>query len=276
MGQKNLGLGAVLGCALLAHPVLAASPPVLAAENNFEINLDVMHTQYHENFPAPGGDDEAGWDPGFGVGASVLLPTQPGNPGALDYYASLAYNFNAGHIRYYGHTQLYQGNEPLDAADQAVFQRIEARLGAGFPILGGGESIPFIIGGYQAWNRNVDFTYGVGGGEFYHSGLFGAGWKFDQPIGSALVASLTGAFYGLAGGGNSNAYIDFGRGFGVTPEERVDLGLDDAIAGHFHMFSSAFWEHFNYSGTRPDAFGDYEPFNTTTQFGLNIGAAYSF
>lgn len=255
---------------------------IQAAETNLRISGGFMHTQYHENLQP--GDDESGYTPGLGVGASVLLPFTRNRPASPDFYAALDYDIDAGNILYAGHLQEEDGGAPLDATDHAVFQRIEARLGVGFPLENGIESIPFFAFGYQAWNRNDTSAETIDGGEFYHSGLFGLGWKLDVPVTPTIVLSGDGEFLALAGGGITNPEIgyglDFGRGFGVTPEERIELALDDQVAGHFHLFAKAFWEHFNYSGTHPEYYGDagyaYEPLSTTTQFGLNVGAAYSF
>ncbi|OYV37799.1 MAG: hypothetical protein B7Z81_05490, partial [Acidocella sp. 20-61-6] len=212
---------AACGAGLLlawASPAFAASPAVQAAETSVYLGAGVMHSQYHENLTP--GDDESGYTPGFSVGASVLLPMRPADLANPDFYAALNYDFNAGNITYAGHYQAIDGGAPLQATDRAVFNRIEVRLGIGVPLAGGGEAIPFIAGGYQAWNRNIDSPMTVNGGEFYHTGLFGAGMKFDQPLGRLLVASVTGEVFGLAGGGITNPQIgggqSFGRGFGVT------------------------------------------------------------
>jgi hypothetical protein len=234
-----------------------------------------MHTQYHENITP--GDDESGVTPGFGVSISALVPAHPGYASSVDIYSALLYDFDAGNIGYNGHYAL--SGAPVTATDRAVFNRLEARLGLGFPLMGGAESIPFLAAGYQAWNRNIDTNGAVGTDEFYHSGLFGVGYRLDVPIGAGLVASGTGEVFALAGGGISANTSNFSGSFGVTPEERVELGLNDAISGRFHLFATAFWEHFNYAGTRPQSYGDYviyEPFSTTTQFGANFGFGYSF
>ncbi len=272
----------LLGLALVPA-ARAASPAVQAAETSVYVDAGFDHTQYHENVnPISGGDDESGFMPGFGIGASALIPMHPGNAGSPDFYTSLNYDFNAGDIKYAGH---YQSGGAVDATDNAVQQRIEARIGVGFPLLGGGESIPFVAGGYQFWNRNINIQGQIGSDEFYRSGLVGAGWKFDQPIGRNFVVSVTPEFLGLVGGSISINDLPFGgRGFGVTPEERVELGLDDALGAHLHVFAKADWEHFNYSGTHPfyfifDGYNYgyvYEPFSTTTQFGMNVGVSYSF
>jgi hypothetical protein len=271
----SLGLSLGLSLALGTAPARAASPVVAAAETQVGIDGDFLHQQYHENLAV--GDDESGYMPGFGINIGALLPTYAGRLSAPDIYTNLGYEFNAGNINYAGH---YQSGQPVDLIDNAVMNRVEARLGVGLPLMSGDEIILFAAGGYQAWNRNINQKGGIGTDEFYHSGLFGGGLKLDMPIANTLVASATGELLGLAGGGITANGEDFGRGFGVTPEERVQLGLDEAVRPRIHVFAGAFWEHFNYSGTHPEYYGNegyiYEPFSTTTQFGANLGVGYSF
>jgi hypothetical protein len=271
MRLKALSVGMTLAACLAVRPAQAASPAVSAAETSINLSVGVMNTQYHENLTP--GDDESGTTPGFGVSIGALLPTHPGYAASVDIYSALIYNFDAGNIGYSGH-YLVSG-APLTATDHSVFNRVEARLGLGFPLIGGAESIPFLAAGYQAWNRTINGPGVTGTDEFYHSGLFGLGYKLDVPIGAGFVASGTGELLGLAGGGINGA--NWSGGFGVTPEERLELGLDDAAFGRFHLFVSAYWQHFNYSGTAPQSFYYvYEPFSTTTQFGANFGIGYSF
>ena len=274
MRFKALSVGLSLGACLAVQPAQGASPAVSAAETNVNLSVGLMSSQFHENVVP--GDDESGVIPGFGVGVSALFPTRPGVASSVDIYSALIYNFDAGNIGYSGH-YLVSG-APASATDHAVFNRVEARLGLGFPMVGGMESIPFLAGGYQTWNRNIEAPGTSGTDEFYHSGLFGLGYKLDVPIGAGFVASGTGELLGLAGGGISSA--NWSSTFGVTPEERVELGLDDAVFGRFHLFATAYWQHFNYSGTRPESFGYnyylYEPFSSTTQIGANFGIGYNF
>ncbi len=261
---------------LFAVPVTwAAVPLVQAVETSINIDASFMHQQYHENLH-PVGDVENGYMPGFGVNISSLLPVKPGY--SPDLYTYLGYDFNAGDIHYDGH--YIASGAPAVATDNAVFQRIEGRIGAGFPLQGGAEVIPFVMGGYQAWNRNVNQKGAIANDEFYHSGLFGLGVKLDVPVTPTVVISGTGEIIGLAGGGITAHGINFGRGFGVTPEERLELAVTDQFTPRWHATGSAYWEHFNYSGTHPEYYGDegyaYEPFSTTTQFGFTVGVGYSF
>lgn len=282
MRGKHLGVG-MLACTLLAAPAAqAAIPEVANADTTVSLTAGFLHTQYHENLSP--GDDESGYMPGFSVGASALVPIKPGwNP---DLYTALNYDFNAGGIDYNGH-YLFTG-KPASATDNAVFNRVEAKIGLGFQIPGiGMELIPFGAAGYQAWNRNINDKDEIGTDEFYHSFLLGGGIKLDVPVTPAVVASLTTEVLALVGGGIALNNLDVNQSFGPSAEERVMFGVDDALSGvlngRLHIIGSMFWEHFNYSGSQPgvvavgeDYYLVHEPLSTTTQFGANLGVAYSF
>jgi hypothetical protein len=257
-----------------ANSVTNLRQEVAAAETNVNISAAFMHTQYHENSQPDSGDDESGFTYGFGAGASALLI----NKGIFqtDLYTALNYDFSAGDINYGGHYLF--GNQPLSATDNAVFNRIEARIGLGFPLARGVEIIPFIAAGYQAWNRNINLKGQIGTDEFYSSGLIGGGVKLDVPLTTQIVASATGEVLAMVGGNVS--FNDFGisHGMGPSAEERIALGLDYTIRGPFHAFGTVYWQHFTYSGYKPglSTYYFYEPLSTTTQFGANLGLAYSF
>jgi hypothetical protein len=257
-----------------SHPITNLREEVAAAETNVNLSAAFMHFQYHENLTEGTGDDENGYSAGFGVGASALLVNDM--IFNTDLYAALNYDFSAGNLDYGGH-YLFTGL-PATATDRAVFNRIEARIGIGFPLNYGIEVIPFLAGGYQSWNRNDENKGTIGSDEFYSAGLAGAGIKLDVPLTPAIVASATGEVLGLVGADITNDNFGFSSGMGPSAEERITLGLDYVVQGPFHVFGTAYWEHFNYSGFKPKAstYYFYEPLSTTTQFGANVGVAYSF
>ncbi len=277
MFRVNLGV-AMFGMSLLAGvPVLAQQrnsslSEIAAAETNLYAGFGFQHDQYHENLSP--GDDENGFAPGFIVGASVLLPTAWPD---LNLYSALSYEFNAGNLNYGGHFLV--SGAPVSATDRAVFNRVEGRLGLGLPLAGGAlEAIPFLTGGYQSWNRNIDMPGSLGTDEFYNTGMAGAGLKLDIPLTASIVASGTAEMLGLFG-----ANIDFnsfgtGSGMGNSAQERISLGLDESLGGPLHVTANADWAHFNYAGSHASAAtgGLYEPLSTTTQLGVNLGLAYSF
>jgi hypothetical protein len=266
----TLGIALLAPAPSLAQNMRSSHAEIAAAETNLNISVGFMHTQYSEG-PL---DAESGYTPGFGVGASVLLPSAFPN---IDYYSALSYQFNAGNLTYNGH-YLVSGL-PLTASDHAVFNRLEARLGIGLPLADGAvEAIPYIAAGYQSWNRNDSNNGTISTDEFYSSGLAGGGLKLDIPITATVVASGSAELLGMFGAHVSSD--SFGNGFsmGTSAQERVSLGLDDALNGPLHLQASADWTHFNYAGSKPSVatYGLYEPLSTTTQFGVNLGIAYSF
>jgi hypothetical protein len=258
-----------------ALPAAAAVPEVAQAETTVRLDAGAMHTQYHENVTP--GDDENGFTPGFGVGASALLPLMRG--WSPDLYTALDYDFDAGNIHYGGH-YVFSG-APASATDNAVFNQLEAKIGLGYQFTGIGiELVPFIAAGYQAWNRNINNKGVIGTDEFYRSGLVGAGVRLDLPLTTALVASFDGESLALVGGSIALNNFNTNQSFGPTGSQRISLGLDDAFDGRFHFTGSLFWQHYTYSGSKPQVYDFiyllHEPLSTTTQFGANVGVAYSF
>jgi hypothetical protein len=290
--QNTYGGGAVASADGAADPYLAADAlgleqsEVRAAETNLSIGVGVMHTQYHENAEPGSGDDENGFSYGGTAGASLLAP------GFLvfhneDFYTALNFDLSAGNLNYGGH-YLVSGL-PVDATDRAVFLRIEGRFGIGFPLVDGMELIPFVAGGYQSWNRNIDLKGEIGTNEQYTAGLLGGGLKLDIPVTPRIVLTGTAEGLGLFAGNVAFNNVAQSHGLGGSAEERLSVGADYAVSSHFHVFGTADWEHFNYAGNKPtlstyypdcDGQGDacefYEPLSTTTQFGVNGGVAYSF
>jgi hypothetical protein len=274
MRVSRLGLGlAVAGC-LAAPATRAASPEVAAAETSLSISLGATGIDYKEDI-RPQTDKENGAVPGIGVAMSGLVPYGANT----DLYSYLGYSFSAGPIGYNGFTQpVYQ---KLNATDNAVFNRIEARLGVGVPLQSGAEVIPFIAGGYQAWNRNVDSKITIDGGEFYHAYLVGAGVKLDVPVNPQLIVSGTVEAFGMFGAHIENDGIGFSDGLGNAGEEKITLGADYAITPRWHTFADAYFEHFNYAGSKPDynvfpGFYVIEPISTTYQYGGDVGVGFSF
>jgi hypothetical protein len=260
--------------------VMSGHDAIIAAESTISFSAGFMHTQYHENAIPGTGDDESGLTPGLGAGISGLIP----NPILrADLYTALNYDFDAGSITYGGH-YLFT-NAPAILTDNAVFNRLELRLGVGLPLADDVELIPFVAGGYQAWNRNIDPKGAVGTDEFYRAGLMGGGLKLDVAATPSLVLSATTEALAVLGGGTRSNDLGLNFEFGPSGEERVELGADYAVTRPFHVFARLDWEHFNYSGSKLSAatldidgfgFKFYEPLSTTTQFGANLGVAYSF
>ena len=275
--MRGLRLGILVsGIALLAAaPAFAqqesnAHAAIAAAETNINLSVGFMHTGYSEG-PS---DSENGFTPGFRIGASVLLPSAFPN---IDLYSALFYQFNAGNLTYNGH-YLVSG-QTVTATDHAVFNNIRARFGLGLPLAGGAvEAIPYLTGGYQSWNRNIENKGIVGTDEFYSTGLVGGGLKLDIPLTATIVASGSAEALALVGAHISYNSLGIGADMGSSAQERVSLGLDDALSGPLHLQASADWTHFNYAGNKPSyaSYGYYEPLSNTTQVGVNLGLSYSF
>jgi hypothetical protein len=277
MRKSRFAMGLATAALLLVPAAQAASPEVEAAETQMSIGIGALHTQYHENLNP--GDDENGAAAGFGVAISGLIPFYPGRPTYPDIYTYLGYEFNAGDLQYGGHYQF--SGLPAQATDNAVFNRIEARIGVGVPLQGGAELIPFLAAGYQSWNRNINQKDVIGTDEFYHAGLFGGGLKLDVPVTPQLVLSATGEFLAVAEAGIDAHGIGVIGSLGAAGEARLTLGADFAITPRLHTFADVYLEHFNYAGSRPNynvlpGYYVYEPLSTTTQFGGMAGVGYSF
>lgn len=270
LGFLTCGISLLAMAPALAQVTTTQHAAIAAAETNLNISVGFMHTQYSEGPP----DSESGFTPGFTIGASLLQPSAWQN---VDYYAAFAYQFNAGNLSYNGH-YLYSG-APVTATDRAVFNRIQARMGLGFPIAGGAvEAIPYFTAGYQSWNRNVSVEGAIGTDEFYSSALVGGGLKLDIPITATIVASTGAELLGMVGNHITIDSLGIGFGMGNSMQERVSLGVDDAVYGPLHLQASANWTHFNYAGSKPSyaTYGYFEPLSNTTQVGVNLGVAYSF
>lgn len=227
----------------LATPSLAAGSSVAAAESYVALGAGFVHSAYSAHLS--GGDDAPGFTPALTISAAALFPADAG----YDYYTALSYRFSGG-----------GGN---------VFNFAEARLGGGIPLANGAEVMPYVAIGYQGWNRTR-----ASAGTYYASPVAGAGARFDLPVTNRLVVSMGAEFLALAGGTVSGE--NFAQTtMGITPEERVELGLDGAAYGPLHVFAQAWLSHFTYAGTQAPA-GASAPFSTTTQTGVNLGIGYSF
>ena len=259
---------------------LALHQEILAAETNLNISGAFMHTQYHENLLP--GDDENGYTGGFGVGASVLLPHLLVFPN-IDLYSALSYDFSAGNLDYGGH--YLASGLPVQATDHAVFNRIEGRFGLGFPLIGGLEVIPFIAAGYQSWNRNIENPGQIGTDEFYRAGLLGGGAEAGRAADPGLVVSASAEMLGADRGQCRASTMWISATASAVPARSVSgSGWTTPSTVRSTSSATANWEHFNYAGNKPTLSTYYapcrceyyEPLSTTTQFGVNLGVAYSF
>jgi hypothetical protein len=276
LGIATIGLSLLTAAPVLAQVAGGRHAEIAAAETNINLSFGAMHQQFSENWNPQ--TKENGTVPGFGVGASVLLPSAFPN---IDLYTALSYQFNAGNVNFKG----YVGNAVTgqvnwySQSDRAVFNHIEGRAGLGFPIFNGNaEVIPYATVGYMSWNRNDDIPGSYGVDELFTSWLLGVGTKLDVPLTPGLVFSLTGQFSGLVGSKATLNDFNLTKSMGTTGDERIGLGLDQAVSGPIHVFVTASWEHFNYTGFKPTGTTaqNQEPSSTTNQYRLNLGVSYSF
>lgn len=256
-----------LGCA----PARAASPAIAASETAAKLALTAGYSKYEENvFPQ---DSENGGLVGVQAGLSVLTPAPVTIPGLPDLYTGLEYDFAAGFLRYVGNVQA-PGYPAYQANDDDYYNTAIVRLGLGRPLGQGVEIIPYIAGGYQNWHRNISGPEGYG--EFYQSGLAGAGIKLDIAAGPELVWSLSAESLAVLGGGISVPSKNFSGSFGSSAEERVSLDADYRFTDNWHAFAGLGITHYDYTGSKANAFGIYEPLSSTLQINSEFGIAYGF
>jgi hypothetical protein len=250
MRARVIFMAPLLCC--VVSPAVAARPEIAAAETHVSLAAGFAHSAYGATGVSA---REAGTTPEFAVSAALLLPaTTP-----FDYYAAFDYRFSGGGLAAGG-----------NATDQAVFNAAEARLGGGLALPGGAEIIPYFAIGYQGWNRVIGGGGGRGGESFYRSALAGAGAKLDLPVSDLLVVSLDAEFLALAGGSLAGSMrgVTLSAATRVTPQEHVELGLDDAAYGPLHIFAQAWATHLSVD--------DPQIRIGSTQSGVNLGIGYSF
>ena len=249
----------------------AAGPAISAAENSVQLGLTAGYGGYEENvFPQ---DTESGALLGFRAGISALSPSGLSGVGLPDLYTDIGYNFSAGFLNYKGNLQNPQ-NTPYDTNDNAYYNTAIIRLGLGAPVNERTEVIPYLAGGYQNWYRNVGGSSGYS--EFYQSGLIGGGLKLDLATSPVLVLSASAEGLAVIGGGISVPSQNFSGSFGTSAEERVSLDADYRLNNSWHAFAGLGLTHFEYTGTKPDISGTYEPLSTTLQVNSLFGVAYGF
>jgi hypothetical protein len=263
-------LGGLLALVSMS-PASAAAPAIYAAESSVRLGLTAGYGNYEENVQPK--DVEAGPLLGFEAGVSSLSPTSIGRFGWPDLYASAAYDFSAGLFQYHGNVQNAE-NTVYSARDDSYYNTVIVRLGLGRPIASNTEIIPYAAGGYQNWYRNVGGPAGYG--EFYQTGMIGGGVKVDVAATPFLVVSAAAEGFAVIGGTVSAPSQNFSGSFGTSAEERVSLDADYRLNNSWHLFAGLGVTHYNYSGTRPNSIGAYEPLSTTLQVNSMLGLAYGF
>jgi opacity protein-like surface antigen len=271
VGRISAGIFAGL-LALRAVPAAqAANPAISASETSAQLGLTAGYSNYEENvFPQ---DTENGALLGFHAGLSALSRSNLSAIGLRDLYIGIEYDFSAGFLNYHGNLQT-AGFPPYRANDNDYYNTAIVRLGLGRPVSGRAEIIPYIAGGYQNWYRNIAGRAGYG--EFYQSGLIGGGIKLDFTTGPTLVWSVSAESLAEIGAGVSVPSQDFSGDFGTSARERVSLDADYRLTDAWHAFAGLGITHYEYSGSKPNSFGSYEPLSTTFQINSQFGISYGF
>lgn len=261
---------------------MATQDSILRANN--EIGLAVTGTlmNYQEHITQFNGqtDIESGWMPGFQVKYSLMGDYFSSLP---NLYFAVNYDYSNGNLHYQGFL-LSPGTPPSQTTDSAVTNRVVGRLGMGFPLAQSWMLTPYLAGGYQNWDRNLQGTHG--GKEKYSAGLVGAGFMLQYAPIRQLVLSANAQGFAVIGGGMtpSGNIIENNLGtasFGTSGEERVSLDADYRLNGSWHVYGGLNFTHFNYTGgplNSPLAqlLGAAEPPSSTNLFGMQLGVAYGF
>ncbi len=253
------------------QPARAADPAIAAAETSVRLGLTAGYGDYEENLVPR--DTEAGAVIGVSAGVSSLMPYALPGFDFPDLYADAGYDFSAGLMKDRG-DPLNRAATPYQARDDAYYNTAVVRLGAGAPVGGGQEVIPYVAGGYQNWYRNVGGPAGFG--EFYRAEMIGGGLKVDFAGSPSLVVQAAAEAFAVIGGGVTVPAERYDGSFGPSAEERISLDADYRLTPTWHAFAGLGFVHYEYSGSKPDDSGRFEPLSTTLQVNSMFGIAYGF
>jgi len=262
---KMIVLIAAFGIPMVA---VAADPSIEAAETSVRLGLTGGYGTYgRPNWALT--SDNAGLV-GVTAGFSDLSPSSV--PGFLlpDLYGNFSYDFSD---EVTTGPQLRDGT-PFAAHYDAFYNDATVRLGAGTPVAGRMEVIPYVMAGYQNWSRN---SAGPGGyGEFYQSETLGGGVRFDLAGSPRVVVSASAEGFAIIGGAGAGPSQDFDAGLGADTEERVSLDADYRLNRTWHAFAGLGVDHFGYGGARSNAPGFGAPSGAALQISSMFGLAYGF
>lgn len=254
-----------------------ANTAILKANNEIGIAATGTLMNYQEHITPGPSDTESGWMPGFGVKYSLMQNLM----GLNNAYVAIHFNRSAGNINYRGAVQTADGDVPVTATDKATIYNVTGRVGMGMALSNDMMVTPYVVGGYQHWNRDLIGPDGYT--EDYGAGLVGLGAKFQYAPTSNLVLSATPEFMAIVGGGVKGNVAGVGRAkFGTSGEEKLSLDADYAVAENVHIYGGLSYTHFNYTGGpapvygNPDIIAAQEPPSSTNHFGLQLGVAYNF
>ncbi len=256
---------------------MAGANPIVAANNEIGVAATGTLMNYQEHLPSPS-DIESGWMPGFAVKYSLMGDYFPSLP---NLYFAVNYQFNSGDIAYHG---ALQNGTPLEGTDSATANWVLARLGMGFPLAQSWMFTPYIAGGYQNWDRNLQGPHGYT--EKYNAGLVGAGLMLQYAPTAQLVLSANAQGLAVIGGGMTPSGTLFQdwlgtASFGSSGQERISLDADYRLNSSWHVYGGLNFTHFNYTGGALNSplaqlLGYMEPPSSTNLFGMELGVAYGF
>jgi hypothetical protein len=254
--------GLAASCPSLAR---AADPSIAAAETSVRLGVTAGYGNFEDN--AVPRDNQAGGL--FGVTAGVSALTTSVLPSTIwpDLYTEVGYDFSAAPLDHSYNGQSSQG------ADAAYYNTAIVRLGAGTPIGGGQELIPYIAGGYQTWSRHESGP--MGGRDYDQAELAGGGLRLDVTASPALVLSIAAEGFAVIGSGSAPSE-DFDARFGTTTEERVSLDADYRLSRTWHVFAGVGVTHYDDAASQLGGARALSPFSSTLQVNSMFGLAYGF
>lgn len=254
----------------LGMPLMAAAsdPSIQAAETSVRLGLTAGYDAYDGAESGP--THESGGLVGFTAGISDLAPSRVPGFFLPDLYADAGYDFTE--VALHGPDD--QAGTPFSIHDDAYYNTATIRLGAGTPVDGHMEVIPYVVAGYQNWSRNTAGPGGYGG--FYQSELLGGGVRFDLAGSPRVVLRALAEGFAILGGAGAGPSQNFGQGVGASAEERVSLDADYRLSRTWHAFAGLGLNHFTYDGARSAAPGFGSPGGAALQISSMFGLAYGF
>jgi hypothetical protein len=247
---------------------VASDQSIQAAETSVRLGLTSGYESYGRVT-----SEQSGQGAGvIGITAGFSDLSSSSAPGFLlpDLYASAGYDFSAG----FGNGKRDSSGTPFATHDNAYYNTATIRLGAGKPVGGRMELIPYALAGYRNWSRNSAGPAGYG--EFYQSEILGGGVRFDLAGGPSVVLSASAEGYAVVGGGGSGPSQNFDEGLEASAAERVSLDADYRLNRTWHAFAGLGVNHFEYGGSKINAPGLAGPGGASLQISSMFGLAYGF
>ncbi len=262
---------AVALIALMASGTAFADNAIIHADNEIGIAATGTLMNYQEKVPSSVGpaDTESGWMPGFAINYSNMSNIA----GISNIYTAINFSRSSGDIAYKGAVGYTGHYRPYRGTDSATVYDVTGRVGMGFNLANNMMLTPYVVGGYQHWNRQMLGSAGYT--EDYHAGLAGVGAMLQYAATPNLVITATPEFMAVVGGGMTPHIAGLtSASFGTTGEEKIALDADYRVSGNIHLYGGLNYTHFNYTGGPINA--GSEPSSQTSLFAMQAGVAYSY